>query len=158
MAKQFPDRTIMDISKLKPFGLRCYIHQKKERRDRDHSGKSDKKAQAKIAILVGYDDQKGPLRFKVFYPNLASSEWVADELVTFDNPLEAIQKTKTGIVAEELEEKPLDNFLPLIGTRHVDPDNGLQYETTEVKINRQGYIVAYRRWFHRGKMIEVILS
>jgi hypothetical protein len=43
-------------------------------------------------------------------------------------------------------------FNPLVGTRHTDPDNGLVYETTEVKIDRQGYIVAYRRLVVRGKL------
>ena len=43
-------------------------------------------------------------------------------------------------------------FEPLVGTRHTDPDNGLVYETTEVKVDRQGYIVAYRRLVVRGKL------
>ena len=44
------------------------------------------------------------------------------------------------------------SFDPLVGTRHTDPDNGLVYETTEVKVDRQGYIVAYRRLVIRGKL------
>ena len=39
-----------------------------------------------------------------------------------------------------------------MGTRHTDSDNGLVYETTEVKIDRQGYIVACRRLVVRGKL------
>jgi hypothetical protein len=47
---------------------------------------------------------------------------------------------------------PKEYFDPLMGTRHTDPDNGLVYEPTEVKIDRQGYIVAYRRLVVRGKL------
>jgi hypothetical protein len=42
-------------------------------------------------------------------------------------------------------------FEPLIGTRH-DPENGLLYETVEVKMNRKGYIVAFRKVVTRGKV------
>ena len=45
---------------------------------------------------------------------------------------------------------PVEYFKPLVGTRHTDPDNGLVYETTEVKVDRQGYIVAYRRVVDKG--------
>ena len=48
---------------------------------------------------------------------------------------------------------PREYFDPLVGTRHTDPDNGLVYETTEVKIDRQGYIFVYRRLVVRGKLM-----
>jgi hypothetical protein len=40
----------------------------------------------------------------------------------------------------------------LVGTRYTDHDDGLVYETTEDKIDRQVYIVAYRRLVERGKL------
>ena len=43
-------------------------------------------------------------------------------------------------------------FDPLVGTRHTDPGNRLVYEATEVKVDRQGYIIAYRRLVVRGKL------
>ena len=45
---------------------------------------------------------------------------------------------------EPLLEKPVDFFRPLVGSRHVDPKNGLTYETVELKITRQRDIVAWR--------------
>jgi hypothetical protein len=53
------------------------------------------------------------------------------------------------VQSKEMEKEYFD---PLVGTRHTDPDNGLIYKTPEVKIHRQGYIVAYRRLVIRGKL------
>ena len=52
-----------------------------------------------------------------------------------------------------MECQPLEYFLPLVGTRHTDPDDGLTYETTDVKTNRHGYIVAYRQRYYKGKAL-----
>jgi hypothetical protein len=41
---------------------------------------------------------------------------------------------------------------PLIGTRHTEPENGLLYETIEVKMDREGYIVAFRELVTLGKI------
>jgi hypothetical protein len=40
--------------------------------------------------------------------------------------------------------------------RHTDPEDGITYETTEVKTNMQGYIVAYRREICKGKPVGSI--
>jgi hypothetical protein len=57
------------------------------------------------------------------------------------------EKTK----AKEMEGKPLDYFKPMVGTRHTDPKDGITYDTTDVKTNKQGYIVPYRREICKGK-------
>ena len=38
--------------------------------------------------------------------------------------------------ARDMGEKPVKYFYPLVGTRHTDPEDGLQYEVTEVKTNQ----------------------
>ena len=55
-------------------------------------------------------------------------------------------------MAVQPKEMDREYFDSLVGTRHTDPDNGLVYETTEVKVDRQGYIVLYRRLVVRGKL------
>ena len=55
-----------------------------------------------------------------------------------------------------MEAKPLKYFKPMVGTRHTDPEDGITYETTEVKTNKQGYIVAYRREICKGKPVGSI--
>ena len=55
-----------------------------------------------------------------------------------------------------MEAKPLDYFKPMVGTRHTDPEDGITCETTEVKTNKQGYIVAYRREICKGKPVGSI--
>jgi hypothetical protein len=42
-------------------------------------------------------------------------------------------------------ERQPENYLPLMGSRHVDPSTGLTYETVEIKITPQRDIVAWRR-------------
>jgi hypothetical protein len=57
--KQYPKRVSMDMSKIRPFRLTCYVFQKEERRNNGYHGKSDKKEHPKKGALIGYDDQKG---------------------------------------------------------------------------------------------------
>ena len=71
----------MVLTKLQPFGLKCWVYQKKPIRDRQYAGKSDKKERSREGILVGYSDSRGPLHGKVYFPNLKQSEWYPEELV-----------------------------------------------------------------------------
>jgi hypothetical protein len=67
-----------------------------------------------------------------------------------------IEKTSDKPKSKEMEAKPLEYFKPMVGTRHTDPEDGNTYETTKVKTNKQGYIVAYRREFCKGKLVGII--
>ena len=67
-----------------------------------------------------------------------------------------IEKTSDRPKAKEMEAKPLDYFKPMVSTRHTDPEDGITYDTTEVKTNKQGYIVAYRREICKGKPVGSI--
>ena len=63
--KQYPTRETMDLARLQPFGIPCWVYQKKPIRDKGYSGKSDKKKSAVKGRLVGYNDSQGPLHVKV---------------------------------------------------------------------------------------------
>jgi hypothetical protein len=67
-----------------------------------------------------------------------------------------IEKTSDKPKAKEMESKPPEYFKPMVGTRHTDPENGITYETTEVKTNKQGYIVASRREICKSKTVGSI--
>ena len=126
----------MDLTRLRPFGFKCWVYQKKPIRDRQYAGKSDKKERSREGILDGYSDSRGPLHVKVYFLNLIQSEWYPEELVTFaDAPYEMEQVYKKP-AARDMGEKPVKYFYPLVGTRHTDPEDGLQYEVTEVKTNQ----------------------
>jgi hypothetical protein len=56
----------------------------------------------------------------------------------------------------EIEPKTIEYFDPLIGTRHVDPTSGLQYEVVQVKMNRERYIIVYRRRVSHGKISSAL--
>jgi hypothetical protein len=66
-----------------------------------------------------------------------------------------MQRKAAEGTAEEVRERPLEVYLPLIGTRHIDPFNGLLFETIDVKATKHQNITAWRRRIlngqHQGK-------
>ena len=74
LEKQYPERRSMDMTKIRPFGIICYVYQKKPIRNKGCHGKSDKKENAKKGVLVGYEDQLGPVRVKVSSRQLISMD------------------------------------------------------------------------------------
>ena len=56
--------------------------------------------------------------------------------------------------AKEPQVRPVEFYLPLRGTRHVDPQNGLIYETVDIKVTPQRYIVAWRRRVMNGVVVD----
>jgi hypothetical protein len=150
--QQYPDRPYMDMSRIQPFGLKCFVHQVKEKRNKGYSGKSDKKQNAVEGKVVGYDDLQGSLRVKVYYPATANSEWVDEQLVKYADPLDQLENKNLIVPAEDVPERDIEDFYPLLGTRHVDPDNGLTYETTDVFQDKRGYNLVYRRLVTKGRL------
>jgi hypothetical protein len=71
--KQHPTRETMDLSKLPPFGIPCWVYQKKTICDKGYSGKSDKKKSAVKGRLVGYNDSQGPLHVEVSLSGILKS-------------------------------------------------------------------------------------
>ena len=63
--KQYPDRKVTDLTQLHPFGTECWTHIKKARRP----SKSDGNPRGQHGILVGYDDESGPLLARVYFPD-----------------------------------------------------------------------------------------
>ena len=47
LKKQYPERLNMDMTKIKPYGIICYVYQKKPIRNKGFHGKSEKKQNAK---------------------------------------------------------------------------------------------------------------
>ena len=147
---QYPDRVTLDLSRLQPFGITCWVPIKKARRP----GKSDALEHGKKGILVGYDECQGPLLLaKIYFPDLRIFEFHDNAYIKYQNiqvELETQRKAAEG-TAEEVRERPLKFYLPLIGTRHIDPYNGLLYETIDVKATKQRDIVAWRRRILNGR-------
>ena len=150
--QQYPDRPYMDMSRIQPFGLKCFVHQVKEKRNKSYSGKSDKKQNAVEGKVVGYDELQGSLRVKVYYPATATSEWVDEQLVKYAYPLNQLENMKLIVSAEDIAERDIEDFYPLLETRHVDPDNGLTYETTDEFQDKWGYNLVYRRLVTKGRL------
>ncbi|MEY4861161.1 MAG: hypothetical protein RL059_860 [Bacteroidota bacterium] len=45
---------------------------------------------------------------------------------------------------EPPEDHPVEFYAPLVGTRHIDPKNGLTYQTVDIKTTPNQDIVSYR--------------
>jgi hypothetical protein len=67
---------------------------------------------------------------KVYHPKENTYAWVDELLVTYADPLLALDKVRKGNELVLPKEMPVSYFKPLIGTRHTYPENGLLYETS----------------------------
>jgi hypothetical protein len=108
--QQYPNRPYMVMSRIKPFGLKCFVHQVKEKQNKGYSGKSDKKQNAAEGNVVGYDDLQGSLRVKGYHPATATSEWVDEQLVKYINPLDQLEHKKLIVSAEDIPERYIEDF------------------------------------------------
>ena len=95
--------------------------------------------------MVGYDDTQGPLLARIYFPSTRVYELHDNGYVEYQDIQHMIRETDSPLSVEPPLKKPAEFFRPLIGTRHVDPKNGLTYKTVELKINKQRDIVAWRR-------------
>ena len=48
-----------------------------------------------------------------------------EQLVKYADPLDQLEDKRLIVSAEEIPERDIEDFYPLLGTRHVDPDNSL---------------------------------
>ena len=77
-------------------------------------------------MLVGYDDDQGPLLARIYFPDTKIFELHENGYIQDQSFKDQI----TGIVEPEQEapeDCPLEFYAPLVGTRHIDPMNGLTY-------------------------------
>ena len=63
----------------------------------------------------------------------------------YADSLDQLEDKKLIVPAEDVSERDIEDYYPLLGTRHVDPDNGLMYEITAVFQDKRGYNLVYRR-------------
>ena len=96
-------------------------------------------------FLVGYAEEN--IGYQIFVPDL--NDVITTVHVVFNevipNPSdEYFKELERLFVKVDEKERSVDDFKFLVGTRHLDDEDGMIYETTRV-VNRRGYIVAYRR-------------
>ena len=94
----------------------------------------------------------GPLRAKVYFKDTTQTDWYAEELLKYRDPLYESELKSEHVPIIECEPREIEYFEPLIGTRHVDPTSGLQYGVVQVKLNRKRYIVVYRHRASHGEL------
>ena len=99
--RQYPDRKLTDLTKVKPFGTICWTHAKKARR----KGKSDSVSGGEQGVLFGYDDDQGPLLARVFFSDTKIFELHDNGYIQYQSFKDQI----TGVV--EPEKEPWEKLL-----------------------------------------------
>ena len=105
-----------DLSNLKPFGTVCWIHTKKARRQNN----TDIELRGEQGILVGYNDDQGPLLAKVYFPATGVYELHDNGYIqyqSFTDQLIGVHKPKQEVSVE----RPMEEYQLLVGSRHIDP-------------------------------------
>ena len=114
-------------------------------------GKSDINPRGKQGRLVGYDDDQGPLLARIYFPQTGIFELHDNSYICYQTLNDKV-KRKTGALPASTTVRDLKAYKYLIGSRHVDPDSGCTYETTEIKVTTNQDIVAWRKRFYNGKL------
>ena len=134
-----------DIKLYKIFGCRAFANIPKEKRRKNHNPR------AVQCIFVGLDRTTYP-GYKLYSPEFRTI-YVSGNVKFFENHRYdgSLARYHAEDVVKKDAELPVEDvskYMYLVGTSHIDPDNGLLYKVTKVeeKLYRgQGrYIVAYR--------------
>jgi hypothetical protein len=81
---------------------------------------------------------------KVYFPDTGVFELHENGYMVFQNFNIQVHSFGLHDAAKEPQVRPVEFYRPLIGTRHVDPQNGLTYETVDIKVTPHRDIVAWR--------------
>ena len=83
-------------------------------------------------MLVGYDDDQGPLIARIYFSDTKIFELHNNGYIQYQSFKDQI----TGVdepEKEATEDRPVEFYAPLVGTRHhMDPKNGLTYQTVDI--------------------------
>jgi hypothetical protein len=101
---------------------------------------------------VGYDDDKGLLLARTYFPQTGVFELHDNSNICYQNLNEEVESKAGDNLANATIVRDPEEYKYLIGTRHVDPDSGCTYETTEIKVTPNKNIVAWRKKFYNGKL------
>jgi hypothetical protein len=128
-----------DLKWLRIWGCKCYALKPIAERKKDFDDK------AYSGFLVGYAEEN--TGYLVFVPELnkviVSVHVVFNEIIpdSTSDYFAELDRLKIDVASEE---KDPASYSHLVGTHHLDDEDGLVYETTRVVV-RKGYIVAFRR-------------
>ena len=100
---------------------------------------------------MGYDDDQGPLLARIYFPQTGIFELHDNSYICYQTLNDEVER-KTGALPASTIVRDLEEYKYLIGTRHVDPDSGCTYETTEIKVTPNQDIVAWQKRFYNGKL------
>ena len=134
-----------DLKWLRIWGCKCYALKPIAERRKDFDDK------AYSGFLVGYAQQN--TGYMIFVPELDKiivsvhvvfNEVIPDPTADYFSELE---KLKIEVAPDS---QRLEDYDYLVGTHHIDDEDGLVYETTRVVV-RKGFIVAYRRLVTSGE-------
>ncbi|WP_461521912.1 reverse transcriptase domain-containing protein, partial [Porticoccus sp.] len=128
-----------NLHHLRTWGCKAFVHIDKGRRLKDFTEEAD------VGYLVGYTDTG-----YIVYDPLLKKQLPPSCNVKFDEniPLRGeeywAELTQGELTAQPISiTAPVAQYKYLEGTRHVDDEDHLTYETTRI-VNQRGYVVGYR--------------
>ena len=92
--------------------------------------------------MVGYDDDQGPLLARVYFPDTGIFELHDNSYIRYQSLNAELETRAEKSPTTTPILKYVSEYKYLIGTRHVDPESGLTYETTEIKVAPNKDIIA----------------
>ena len=101
---------------------------------------------------MGYDDDQGPLLARIYFPQTGVFELHDNSYIRYQNLNEELESKAGNNPANATIVRDPEQYKYLIGTRHVDPDSGCTYDTTEIKVTPNKDIVAWRKRFYNEKL------
>ena len=101
---------------------------------------------------MGYDDEQGPLLARIYFPDTGIFELHDNSYIRYQSLHAESERKEEASPKSTTPAKEISDYKYLIGTRHVDPESGLTYETTEIKVAPNKDIIAWRKRVYNGKL------
>ena len=106
--------------------------------------------------MVGYDDDQGPLLARVYFLDTGIFELHDNSYIRYQSLNAALEKREDKSPTTTPVLKDVSEYKYLVGTRHVDSESGLTYETTEIKVAPNKDILAWRKGSTMGSWIKTL--
>ena len=101
---------------------------------------------------MGYDDDQGPLLARIYFPQTGAFVLHDNSYILYQSLNEEVERKAGDKPASTTTVRDPEEYKYLLGTRHVDPESGCTYETTEIKVTPNKDIVAWRKTFYNWKL------
>ena len=101
---------------------------------------------------MDYDDDQGPLLARVYFPGTGIFKLHDNSFIRYQSLNAELERKAGESPTNTTTVRVVREYKYLIGTRHVDPDSGRTYETTEIKVAPNNDITAWQNRVYNGRL------